>query len=130
MVNMSRSSFRNILTYIIFVVFGLASIYGLAAAFIPPDLPPPDAEPTNTIGVSRGGTGATTATNARTNLGLGSLATLNSPLAVGSGGTGLTSAGSSGNVLVSNGTSWVSSTAGGAPSGSVMTYAGFRLAFG
>lgn len=34
--------------------------------------------------------------------------TLTTPVPVGSGGTGLTSAGTTGNILVSNGTSWTS----------------------
>jgi len=56
---------------------------------------------TGTVAVANGGTGATTATGARTNLGLGSLATLSSvnnnnwsgnALTVSNGGTGATSA--------------------------------------
>lgn len=49
-------------------------------------------EVTATVPVSKGGTGATTAGGARENLGLGTMATLNSPLAVNKGGTGSTSA--------------------------------------
>lgn len=95
--------------------------------------------------IASGGTGASTATDARTNLGLGSIATQASSsvtitggsitgitdLAVADGGTGSStltanavllgngtsalqsvSPGSSGNVLTSNGTTWVSGTAG------------------
>lgn len=42
---------------------------------------------TQIIPVTNGGTGATTAADARTNLGLGTLATLNSPVPVADGGT-------------------------------------------
>src|SRR3989344_4395739 len=133
-------------------------------AFIAPTSGPPTAEPANTIAGSKisgnisgnavnvtgtvaignGGTGATIASGARTNLGLGTIATYNSPLplanggtagttaatarsnigaaasgansditsltglttplATNRGGTGLSSVGSSGNVLTSNGT--------------------------
>lgn len=45
-----------------------------------------------TLPVSQGGTGAVNASGARSNLGLGSLATLASPLPVANGGTGSTSA--------------------------------------
>lgn len=83
--------------------------------------------PVNPLAVGFGGTGATSAANARTNLGLGTIATLNSPLPAANGGTGLTTLpansvligngtsavqsvapGASGNVLSSNGTAWVS----------------------
>ena len=47
----------------------------------------------DTIAVAHGGTGATTAANARTNLGLGSAATLSSTSSVTSGGTSLPTAG-------------------------------------
>ena len=43
------------------------------------------------VPVSKGGTGATSAADARTALGLGALATLGSPLPVANGGTGMTS---------------------------------------
>ena len=45
---------------------------------------------TETVPITRGGTGATTQSGARTALGLGTMATLNSPLAVNKGGTGAT----------------------------------------
>jgi len=43
--------------------------------------------------------------------------TLTNALTAGNGGTGLTSAGASGNVLTSDGTTWVSSANAGAPAG-------------
>jgi hypothetical protein len=74
---------------------------------------------TGVLAVGQGGTGGSTIQTARSNLGLGNLATENSvnlasqvsgTLPVGNGGTGVTSAGSSGNVLKSNGSSWASSS--------------------
>ena len=47
---------------------------------------------TGTLGVANGGTGATTAEAARTALGLGDIATQNTPLPVANGGTGATDA--------------------------------------
>lgn len=47
---------------------------------------------TGTLSVAHGGTGATTAEAARTALGLGTIATQNSPLPVANGGTGATTA--------------------------------------
>ena len=44
-----------------------------------------------------------------------SLSGLTTPLSVVQGGTGLASPGTSGNVLTSNGSAWVSSIAGGVP---------------
>jgi len=67
--------------------------------------------------VSKGGTGAGTAANARTalsaaasgaNSDITSLTGLTTPLAAAYGGTGLTAPGTSGNVLTSNGTAWIS----------------------
>jgi hypothetical protein len=54
----------------------------------------------------------------------GTAAGLSSTLVVGSGGTGITSAGTAGNVLTSNGSAWVSSTpaAQGFPSGTRMSF--------
>jgi hypothetical protein len=66
--------------------------------------------PVNPLAVGFGGTGAGSAGGARTNLGLGTIATLNSPLPAANGGTGLTSPGASGNILTSNGTTWTSTT--------------------
>jgi hypothetical protein len=48
--------------------------------------------------------------------------TLSTPLAPSSGGTGLSSPGASGNVLVSNGTAWTSGT--GIPSGVILLWSG------
>ena len=61
---MKKIKFSSLFIYSIFVVFGFVLIYGIASAFSPPLGPPLNTEPTNTIGVSRGGTGATTATGA------------------------------------------------------------------
>jgi hypothetical protein len=53
----------------------------------------------------------------------GTAAGLSSTLVVGSGGTGITSAGTAGNVLTSNGSAWVSSAPGAAfPSGTRMSF--------
>ena len=69
--------------------------------------------------VAKGGTGGATATAARTSLSaaksgansdITSLTGLTTALAAAYGGTGLTAVGSSGNVLTSNGTAWVSQT--------------------
>jgi len=58
---------------------------------------------TGTLGVDQGGTGATTASSARDNIGLGDLSTLNSPLQVVSGGTGAVSL-TDGGLLLGSGT--------------------------
>lgn len=65
-----------------------------------------------TLPVSQGGTGAVNASGARSNLGLGSLATLASPLPVANGGTGSTSASSARNALGAAPTSHASTGAG------------------
>jgi hypothetical protein len=46
--------------------------------------------------------------------------TFSSPLAITNGGTGLTSSGSAGNVLLSNGTGWISSPTGGGLTNMIM----------
>lgn len=84
------------------------------------------------IPVTSGGTGATTTTGALSNLGaaakgansdITSLTGLTTPLGIAYGGTGLSSAGTSGNVLTSNGTSWASSApSGGAPFSNVQAF--------
>lgn len=70
------------------------------------------------LAVADGGTGASTAADARTNLSaaksgansdITSLSGLTTALSVAQGGTGLTSAGTSGNILTSDGSAWVSS---------------------
>jgi hypothetical protein len=76
--------------------------------------------------VASGGTGASTAGNARTNLSaagsgansdITSITGLTTALSAAQGGTGLTSPGTSGNFLTSNGSAWVSSAL---PAGSVL----------
>lgn len=70
--------------------------------------------------VASGGTGASTAGNARTNLSaassgsnsdITSITGLTTALTAAQGGTGLTSSGTSGNVLVSSGSAWTSAAA-------------------
>jgi hypothetical protein len=89
----------------------------------------PAANFNGTLAIANGGTGATTALGALTNLGaaargtnsdITSLSGLTTALSATQGGTGLTSSGSSGNLLRSNGTTWTSSalTATDIPSGS------------
>jgi len=58
----------------------------------------------STIPVANGGTGATTAADARTNLGLGSLATQSS-VSIATGGTGISTAPTSGQLLIGNASS-------------------------
>jgi hypothetical protein len=76
--------------------------------------------------VASGGTGATTAGNARTNLSaagsgansdITSITGLTTALTAAQGGTGLTASGTAGNLLVSNGTTWASSLP---PAGSIL----------
>jgi hypothetical protein len=73
---------------------------------------------TGTVAVANGGTGSTTASGARTNLGaaasgansdITSLSGLTTALSAAQGGTGVTSSGTVGYVLRSNGTTWTSS---------------------
>ena len=73
----------------------------------------------DTLPVASGGTGSTTASAARTalsaassgaNSDITSITGLTTALSPAQGGTGLTAVGTSGNVLISNGTAWVSST--------------------
>lgn len=89
----------------------------------------PAVDVTTPITVADGGTGSTTAADARTalsaaksgaNSDITSITGLTTALSVVQGGTGLTSVGASGNVLTSDGTSWVSS----APSGGVTSFNG------
>jgi len=70
------------------------------------------------LAVADGGTGASTASGARTNLSaaqsgansdITSITGLTTALSASQGGTGITSVGTSGNVLISNGTAWTSS---------------------
>jgi len=81
------------------------------------------------LAVADGGTGASTAANARTNLSaaasgansdITSITGLTTALTASQGGTGITSSGTNGNLLTSNGTTWVSS----APSGVTSSVAG------
>jgi hypothetical protein len=54
----------------------------------------------------------------------GTAAGLSATLAVGSGGTGLTSPGATGNVLTSNGSAWVSQASTAFPSGGIIIWSG------
>jgi hypothetical protein len=67
--------------------------------------------------IASGGTGSTSTTyaNLQTNV--------TGTLPAGNGGTGITSAGSTGNVLTSNGSAWTSAAPSGFPSGTVMLFA-------
>jgi hypothetical protein len=60
------------------------------------------------LSVANGGTGGTTQETARTGLGLGTIATENSPLPANKGGTGTTTVPASGRVLISDGTAFTS----------------------
>lgn len=85
---------------------------------------------TTPLSVAQGGTGATTNAGAAfalkgANSDITSLSGLTTALSAAQGGTGLTSAGANGNVLTSNGTTWVSQAAGGtAPVYTVVTTPG------
>ena len=72
---------------------------------------------TGVLGLVNGGSGASTANGARSNLGaaesgantdITSLAGLTTPLSADQGGTGLSDPGAAGNILTSNGTDWES----------------------
>jgi len=60
------------------------------------------------LSVANGGTGGTTQETARTGLGLGTIATENSPLPANKGGTGTTTVPANGRVLISDGTAFTS----------------------
>lgn len=87
---------------------------------------------TGIVAVANGGTGSNTAAGARTNLGVAksgsnsditSISGLTTAISAAQGGTGLTNPGTSGNVLVSNGTGWQSQSIGyPVPAGAVMAF--------
>ena len=114
---MSRLNKSLIYINTVFVI-GIACTLAAVAFSGPPAGVPPANNATYVLPISLGGTGATTVAGVRGNLGLAasgansdiiSLTGLTAPLSVSEGGTGLSSVGASGNVLTSNGTSWVSS---------------------
>ena len=77
---------------------------------------------TGTLPIVNGGTGSTATTYASLT------ANVSGTLPVANGGTGLTSAGTSGNVLVSNGSVWTSAAPSGGSSGGVTTGLSIALA--
>jgi len=62
------------------------------------------------IPLNRGGTGATTAPEARNNLGIGPFGTLTPPVPILSGGTGLTTTPTNGQLLIGNGSGYTQTT--------------------
>jgi microcystin-dependent protein len=127
-----KLNFYRITSVIFAVLFVGIAVLNHGFAWTNPSQSPPNGN-IGPIPLSAGGTGATSASDARNALGaaasgansdITSLTGLTTPLSVAQGGTGLSSVGVSGNVLTSNGTSWTSAAPSGAPSGSIMAYAG------